>query len=180
MSKLSFVSILLLTLSVLTACDDDPRSGSEYDGFYQVTLYQERAACDDGEPWLDTDPVEPYFKLKAQSFFGTPIIGWISCSGATVDTCDDDTIDLMNTFSRKDGVWQQYMTTSSSGGGTTCWLTWRQGLPALTETGLTITVTQREAEITLEAGEECDPELVDKYWNQMDCVESSRLEATLL
>ncbi len=170
---------ILFPILLLTACDDDPRSGSEYNGFYQVTVYQERASCGDGEAWLDTDPVEPYFKLEAQSFFGTPIIGWISCDGSTADTCDDDTIDLMNTFSRKDGVWQQYMTTSSGSGGT-CWLTWRQGLPALTETGLTITVTHREAEITLEAGEECDTELVDKYWNQMDCVGMSRLEATRL
>jgi len=60
MKTLPFV-LFLLPIMLLTACDDDQPSGSEYNGFYQVTLYQERAACDDGSAWLDTDPVDKYF-----------------------------------------------------------------------------------------------------------------------
>ncbi len=174
------LSLILLALTLLAACDDDPRAGSEYDGFYQVTLSQERAACGEEDPWTATEPDEPYFKLVAQSFFGTPIIGWISCSGATEDTCEDDTIDLMNTFARKDGVWQQYASSSSGTEGSPCWLTLRQGLPALTEAGISITVTRWEGEFTLEAGEECDTDLVDKYLDRMDCTGMEYLEATRL
>ncbi|MBU1512385.1 hypothetical protein KKD52_18690 [Myxococcota bacterium] len=179
--KTTLIATLLICLPLFAACDDGEPAGSEYNGFYQVTLSQERTSCSDQDAWTPSDIMEPYFKLKAQSLFGTPIVGWISCTGETEDTCDDETIDLMGIFVKKDGTWQQYMTTSSSGGGETiCYLTYRQGIPALTESGLSITVTRWEGEITLEAGEECDPDLVDKYFDQMDCTQMEYLEATRL
>jgi hypothetical protein len=179
--KTTLFATALCTLQLFCACDDGQRAGAEYDGFYQVTLSQERTSCNDQDAWTPSDIMEPYFKLRAQSFFGTPIVGWISCTGATEDTCDDDTIELTGTFIKKDGVWQQYMTTSSSGGSeNSCYLSYRQGIPALTGTGLSLTVTRWEGEIMMEAGEECDPDLVDKYFDQMDCTQMEYLEATRL
>ena len=178
--RVTLIVLVLFSATLFFACDDDGPAGAEYNGLYQTTLSQERTSCSELDPWTPLDIMEPYFRLEAQSFFGTPIIGWIACTGPTVDTCENDTIDLMNTFTKKDGVWQQYMTTSSSGGGTTCFLTYRQGIPALTETGLTITVTRWEGEITLEAGEECDTDLVDKYFDELECAQMEYLEATRL
>jgi len=55
------IVLALLPFALLSACDDDPRAGSEYDGFYQVTLNQERVSCGEEDPWTDVEPDEPYF-----------------------------------------------------------------------------------------------------------------------
>ncbi|MBU1220785.1 hypothetical protein KKF34_10055 [Myxococcota bacterium] len=174
---MKFLSIftLILTVFAFTACDDDGGSGnSQYNGIYEVTTSQERTSCGSGE-WNEMTLEEDFFLLEGIDFMGTPVIGWSFCTGQTSDTCDDS-FDLMMSFVLEDGEWVQYMDSSSTM-GETCWLSRTRGYIEKTDTGVIVTSTTWEGNVTLDAGEECDYELIDKYISELGCGRESVIEA---
>ncbi|MBU1534828.1 hypothetical protein KKF84_05880 [Myxococcota bacterium] len=169
--------IILAFLLGSVGCDDDSPAGSEYNGTYELISHQESATCETPE-WTDVEITDPYFRLHAESFFGTPIIAWNECTGNTDDTCDDS-IDLMSTFTRIDGQWVQYMATSSFNGESICLVTLRRGILEETDTGVIWNVTTKTGTLTVETEEECDPDLAQSREDELECSDLERYEASL-
>ncbi|MBN2725662.1 MAG: hypothetical protein JXR95_16475 [Deltaproteobacteria bacterium] len=175
MKKLIIV-FLLVSGSFSIGCDDG-EPGDGYNGLYHITLNQSRDQCGEGE-WFDITPDYDYFFLEAANLFGTPIIGWSECTDDSKDTCDDY-MNLELSFVKEDGVWmQQTMWSSQDING--CRLMIKEGLLANTDDGISISTTTIEGIVTLEEGDDCHYELIDKYFDQMSCTEELYLEAEKL
>lgn len=174
--KSGFLFCLGVCAAILAGCDDDKATGSEYNGFYCITAFQERASCDDADPWQDRTPDAPCFSLNAENFFGTPILAWRNCTGNTPDTCDDS-VSLTESFVRVDGTWMQSMDSASGQNGGSCQLSSRRGLLAKTADGIEVTTTTRAGVVSLPAGSACDTDRVEEYEDSLDCTGMQRLTA---
>jgi hypothetical protein len=164
-------TIALFFCFFLAACGGD--NGSDFVGTYQVTKHTlNDAACDTEGPEV-TDG-ETHFKLEMGEFFGFPILQYFPCSSAT--ECDD-VADFA--FAKLRGDWVIQATSSYEYGGE-CHLGEVIGSLDGTELGVSIEEKTSEASITPSGGEECDPDLVEKYQEQMQCTEYEVVEGTLL
>lgn len=115
-----------LALAV-TGCGDDDEGGNPLVALYAVERHDlSEMGCDDPLPLVDPQScfgctVEtPYFKVKEQSFFGSPIVTTVECEAA--DRCSDDddpdAIDIGGAlFDHKEGdAWVGTATAAGTGG----------------------------------------------------------------
>lgn len=163
--------ITLLFCFCLAACGGN--GGSDFVGTYQVTKHTlNDAACDAEGP--EVTGGETHFKLEMGDLFGFPILQYFPCSSAT--ECED----IANFgFAELRGEWL-IQTQSSYELGGECHLGETLGSLNGTDLGVSIEVKTSEGVVTPAGGEECDPDLVDKYHDQMVCKEYEVVEGTLL
>lgn len=173
--KKSIFTVIILSIFSLTGCDDDGSGNSKYNGIYEITSAQEQIGCGEGN-WTEMTTEEDYFLLEGTEFFGLPMIGFSFCTGETKDSCDDS-FDLSMSFMKESGEWVNSSEYSMSSG--TCFLSRTQGTLEESETGVTITSITLEGTVELDAGDECDYELIDKYLDQLTC-STSVIEGTIL
>jgi len=154
-----------------TACGGD--DGAAFEGTYEVTRHTlNDAACDAEGP--DVAGGETHFKLEMGDLMGFPILQYFPCTSAT--ECDDIS-DFF--FTKMSGDWIMQVT-SSYELNDECNLEDTNGSLEGTELGVSIEVKTSQAVITPSGGEECDPDLVDTYRDQMQCTEYEIVEGTLL
>jgi hypothetical protein len=168
---IALFACLILALG-LTACggNDD---GSDFVGTYEVTKHTlNDAACDAEGP--DVTGGETHFKLEMGDLFGFPILQYFPCSSAT--ECDGT---ANFGFAKISGKWV-IQTKYSYELGEECHLGEVNGTLDGTELGISIDVKTSEGVVTPAGGEECDPDLVDKYHDQLVCNEYEVVEGTLL
>jgi len=159
----------LLCCLFLAACGGD--SGSDFEGTYEVTKHTlNDASCDAEGPAVTGG--EAYFKLEMGELFGFPILQYFPCTSAT--ECEG--ADFFFTKMRGDWIMQ---VTSSYELNDECHLQETTGSLSGTELGVSIEVKSSQAVITPSASEECDPDLVDTYQEQMQCSEYEVIEGTL-
>jgi hypothetical protein len=163
-------TIALFSCLFLSACGGD--GGSVFEGTYEVTKHTlNDAACDAEGP--DVTDGETHFKLETGDLFGFSILQYYPCSSATECEGISDFF-----FSKLGGEWI-IQVTSSYELNDECHLEETTGSLDGTELGVRIEVKSSQAVITPSGGEECDPDLVDKYQDQMQCTEYEVVEGTL-
>jgi len=161
-------SILVLGISACGGSNE-----SNFEGVYQVTKHTlNDAACDAEGP--DVTGGETHFKLETGDLMGFPILQYFPCTSATECEGAGDFF-----FTKMQGDWIMQVQ-SSYELNDECHLEDTQGSLNGTELGVSIEVKTSQAAITPSGGEECDPELVDTYQDQMQCTEYEVVEGTLL
>ncbi|MGM0597028.1 MAG: hypothetical protein ACQES9_08325 [Myxococcota bacterium] len=174
---MKFLQIIMVAAVVLSACDDDSKPGSKYNGLYELVVFQSKLDCESSE-WTDLEISEPYFYLEAQSFLGYDIIAWMDCSDADESSCEDS-VNLTDSFVKKDGVWQQYMTSSSYSAGN-CYLSYTRAVLEFTETGISWESVSKSGTTTVDNEDECEPELAEEIEDELECDEIEYYEADRL
>jgi hypothetical protein len=163
-------TIALLSCLFLSACGGD--GGSDFEGTYEVTKHTlNDAACDAEGP--EVTGGETHFKLEKGDLMGFPILQYFPCTSAT--ECEGASNFF---FTKLQGQWTMQQQSSYEFGGE-CHLGETIGSLNGTELGIAIEVKSSEAAITPSGGEECDPDLVEKYQEQMLCTEYEVVEGTL-
>lgn len=170
-------SLFLISALFMSACSDDDQPGTEYNGLYELTVHQTKSDCS-APTWTEETITEPYFRLEAQSFFGAAILGWSDCPTADVESCEGS-ISMTSSFVLKDGVWQQYMTTSSYYNGN-CDLSYRSAILEETETGISWEAVTKSGTLTVAEEDDCEPELAEQRESELDCQAMSYWEADQL
>jgi len=159
----------LLFCLFLPACGGD--DGSDFAGFYQVAKHTlNDTSCDAEGP--EVTGGEDYFKLEMGDLLGFPILQYFPCTSAT--ECEG--ADFF--FTKMHGDWIMQVT-SSYELNDECHLQETTGSLSGTELGVSIEVKSSPAVVTVAGGEECDPDLVDTYQDQMQCSEYEVIEGTL-
>jgi hypothetical protein len=163
--------ITLLFCTVMAACGGD--GDSEFEGTYQVSSHTlNDAACDAEGPEV-TDGYA-YFKLEMGEILGFPILELFSC---TSDTECSDVNEFF--FSKMKGDWIMQVR-SSYELNDECHLQETTGSLEGTDAGILIEVKSSSAVITPSGSEVCDPDLVEKYQEQMLCEEYEVIEGNIL
>ncbi|MDA3863005.1 MAG: hypothetical protein PF689_03970 [Deltaproteobacteria bacterium] len=171
---MKLLQIIMATAIVLSGCDDDSKPGSEFNGLYELVVYQSKSDCESSE-WTDLEITEPYFYLEAQNFLGYNIIAWMDCSDADESSCEDS-VSLTDSFAKKDGVWQQYMTSSSYSEGN-CYLSYTRAVLETTETGISWESVSKSGMTTVDNEDDCEPELAEEIEDELECEEIEYFEA---
>lgn len=114
--KLRWVGLVasVWTIAACSGGDDGPK-GDAFEGIYEATSQTENDDACDVEGGAVT-PIDPFFELDKESFFGTPILGYHGCTSADPATCAEDA-DLFGSFyEKRDGLWTGVIKFASWGG----------------------------------------------------------------
>ena len=170
--------ILLAVVPAFAACgggDDGPPKSDPFEGVYEVTSFTENpASCTAEGPEEVYD--DPYFKLDIDTFFGTRLLAYYSCTSPTV--CDEESILITSSFEEDNGDnWTIAIQYAFHGGGTNC--TIGETVKTLTgdpdlETSIMVRGEQSSTDQSLDedacVGDNVELEdLVDEYRDQMTC-----------
>lgn len=160
----------LLACMLIAACGGS--GDSDFEGTYQVDRHTlNETDCDVEGP--EVTGGYDFFKLEMGDILGFPILEMFSCTSAT--ECSD-----VNEFffSKMQGKWTMQVQ-SSYELSDECHLNDTAGSLEGTDQGVRIEVKSSSAVITPSGGEECDPDLVEKYQEQMVCEEYEVLEGIM-
>lgn len=169
---INITKILLSMILAVGFCACGGGDESDFEGVYQVTKHTLNDASCDAEGPEVTDG-EAYFKLETGDLMGFPILQYFPCTSAT--ECEGFA-DFF--FTKMHGDWIMQVT-SSYEMNNECHLEENSGSLSGTELGVGIEVKTSQAVVTPSGGEECDPDLVDTYQEQMQCNEYEVIEGTL-
>lgn len=172
MRKTTALLFCIVQAAGLTACGEDD-DASKYVGVYEISHHTlNDAACDvEGPEVTDGDP---FFKIEKGDFFGFTILNFYYCTSAT--ECDDMST---NFFGKQPDGWKIEMRASYEFQGE-CNLSETIGPLQKTEEGVRVEVKSSTAAVTPAGGEECDPDLVETYAEQMVCDNYEVIEGTKL
>lgn len=170
MRKTTNILLSTIVAAVISACGGG--DGSDLEGTYEVTKHTlNDGSCDAEGP--EVTGGETHFKLEMGELFGFPILQYFPCTSAT--ECED-IADFL--FTKMHGDWVMQVT-SSYELNDECNLEESTGSLSGTDLGVAIEIKSSQAVVTPSGGEECDPDLVDTYQDQMMCTEYEVVEGTL-
>ena len=165
-------ALLFLAASfALPACqaDDDEAAGPT--GTYEVQSHTRTDMTCEGAGEAVQGETE-LFALELDNFFGATVLGWHDCTSAT--DCEEES-DLFRSFVEEDGRWVLRSTFAS--GIESCSGSIEEGSTVQTDDGVRIEIRSYSGTIDLEAGEECDTDLVDAHFGELDCTTIEVIEA---
>lgn len=172
MKKLLFI---LIAVFFVSWSNDSGSDGSEYNGFYEITSFQEKVACE-GD-WVNKESEYQYVRLKSGSFFGVSIINWVACPEPTDASCDaDDNYLPASLYTKKDGKWVDDGMFWASTSGEFCNLGTQVGILSKTEDLVFLTTTVKEKQVTVD-DTECTYELAEEKANELICESMEKYSA---